>query len=247
MRPLTEIASIDPIPWESLGTHGIKRKLLSHDPESGAASQYVHIPPNWRGGGIAHYHAGFEEAYIVEGDVSLVPDDALVTGSYLYRPADVVHGHDERADAGCSCVIRMGGSPDLILVPEPTSSAEYALGEINDPRGHVLHLRTPNMDWQELGKDAGRLAIKMLSEASDAGAYTALVKLPPGWRGNLATGPEFSREWFVLEGSWSLADGSHFGPLSYRYDPVGSPAKAAAATDEGCTVLTWREPNTSTL
>lgn len=247
MRPLTEIASIDPMPWEPFGSHGIKRKLLSHDPESGAVSQYVHIPPNWRGGGVAHYHSGFEEAYIIEGDVSLVSEEALVTGSYLYRPADVVHGHDERADAGCLCVIRMGGEPDLILVPEPTSPTEYPLGEITDPRGHVLHLRTPDMQWQGAGKDAGRFSLKMLSEAPDTGAYSALVKLPPGWRGKLETGPGFSREWFILEGSWYLADGSYFGPLSYRYDPAGSPEKAAASTAEGCTVLTWREPNTSAV
>lgn len=243
MRPLTEIESVDALSWEPLGTHGIKRKLLSRDPVTAAVTQYVHIPPDWRGGGVAHYHAGFEEAYIVEGDVSLVPDDALVTGSYLYRPSNIVHGHDERADAGCMCIIRMGGEPDLLLVHEPTSNHEYALGSISDPRGHVLHLRTPDVEWTELGKGAGHFAIKMLSEDSTSGAYTALVKLPPGWRGALETGPGFSREWFVLEGSWSLADGSHFGLLSYRYDPVGSPEKAAAATDEGCTVLTWREPN----
>jgi len=172
-----------------------------------------------------------------------LPEDTLVTGSYLYRPANIVHGHEERADAGCFCIIRMGGEPDLLLVPDPVSDQEYALGPITDPRGHVMHLETPSMDWTTLGRDKSCFSIKILSEDPASGAYSALVNLPPGWRGSLDTSPEYSREWFVLEGSWSLADGSSFGPLSYRYDPAGSPEKAVTATDDGCLVLTWREPN----
>jgi len=246
MRAATIIDSIETLPWEPLGTHGIKRKLLSHDPETGAVSQYVHIPPDWRGGGVAHYHSCVEEAYIISGDVSLVPEDPLVDGSCLYRPPFIVHGHDERADKGCLCIIRMGGEMDFNLVPEPEAPHEYPLEPVTDLRGHILHLKSPALPWEDAGEGQGRLSVKYLSTAADPGAYTALVKFPPGWRGNLSTPPSHSREWIVLSGGWQLADGSLYGPLSYRFDPAGTPSAAAAASDEGCLVLTWCEVNGTT-
>lgn len=241
MRSTTVIESVNPLDWEPLGTHGVTRKLLSHDPVTGAVTQYVNIPENWRGGGVAHHHSCVEEAFIISGDVSLVPDDRLVDGSYLYRPPFIVHGHDERADKGCRCIIRMSGDMDFNLVPEPERAVEYAIQPITDPRGHVLHLKTPEMEWQTRGEGAGQFGLKLLSIAGDTGAYTGLVRLPPGWRGALSTPPEFSREWFVLSGSWQLADGSLCGPLSYRFEPRGRPDAAVIASDDGCVVLTWCE------
>jgi hypothetical protein len=241
MRPATVIESIGALDWEPLGTHGIKRKLLSADPVTGAVTQYVHIPENCVGGGVAHYHTCMEEAFIIEGDVSLIPDDPLVDGSYLYRPPYIVHGHDERADKGCLCIIRMGGEMDFNLVHEPKQPVEYAIEPVTDPRGHVLHLKSPGMTWQSRGDGDGRFDLKLLSKAGDTGAYTGLVKLPPGWRGVLSTPSAFSREWVVLSGCWQLADGSTCGPLSYRFFAKGTPDAAVVASDEGCLVLTWCE------
>ena len=104
---------------EVLGKNGLRAKLLSQDPATGAGTRYVDIPQNWKGGGIAHYHPDYEEVFVIEGDVSLTGRDYLGDGSYIYRPSGIVHGHDEQAKKGCFCIIRFGGPLELCFVHEP--------------------------------------------------------------------------------------------------------------------------------
>ena len=231
---------IDNVPWQALGEHGLKRKVLSHDPDTGAVTQYVHIPPNWRGGGVAHYHSCFEEVFIIQGDVTLNGGrDRLLDGSYLYRPAHIVHGHDESAEKGCMCIIRMGAEMDFNLVQEPESDQEYPLYPVTDPRSHVLHLKTPDMDWVEHGDEGNRYRFKLLSMDPETKAYTALIALEPGWSGWLSTEREYGREWFVLSGSQQRDDGATFGANTYYYAPPGKKHAAMTGSKDGCVMLTW--------
>ena len=233
--------NIETLPWEPLGENELRRKILNQDTGTGTVIQYVHIPPNWKGGDVAHYHSCFEEVLIIEGDVTLNGRYDLVDGSYLYRPGHIVHGHHESAKEGCLCIIRMGGDLDFNLVHEPESDDEYPLEPITDGRGHVLHLRTNTMDWQEQDDEGSRYRVKLLSTDPETGAYTALLALDAGWGGRLSTESEFSREWLMLSGSWQREDGAVFGPNTYYYSPAGSDHAAVTASDEGCVVLTWRE------
>lgn len=239
MRSQVGPLNIDTLAWESLGKHGLRRKVLSQDQDTGAVTQYVHIPANWKGGGVSHFHSCFEEAFIIEGDVTLNGRDDLVTGSYLYRPSNIVHGHDEGANQGCMCIIRMGAQMDFNLVHDPESEEEYPLGVMTDPRGHVLDLRTSEMDWTEQGDEDNRYHFKLLSMDPETKAYAALLSLDAGWNGHLSTGNEYGREWFMLSGSWERENGATFDANTYYYAPPGTPHPAVTGSKDGCVVLTW--------
>ncbi len=239
MRPQVGPLNIESLSWESLGKHGLRRKILSHDPDTGAVTQYVHIPANWKGGGVAHYHSCIEEVFVIEGDVTLNGRDYFVDGSYLYRPDHIVHGHDEGAKLGCKCIIRMGAEMDFNLVHEPESEEEYPLEPITDPRGHVLDLRSNDMEWTEQGDEGNRYRFKLLSFDPATKAYTALMGLDAGWRGRLSTGSEFAREWFMLSGSWQREDGTSYDANTYYYAPPDTTHAAVTGSKDGCVVLTW--------
>lgn len=239
MRTQVGPIDIESLPWETLGENGLRRKVLSLDPDTGAVTQYVHIPAHWKGGGVAHYHSCLEEAYIIEGDVTLNGRDDLTTGSYLYRPGHIVHGHDERAKEGCTCIIRMGAEMDFNLVHEPASEEEYALRDITDPRGHIVNLQTDAMDWTEQGDADNRYKIKLLSHNPNTNAYAALLALDAGWTGRLSTDSKNAREWFLLSGSWQREDGTVSHAKSYYYAPPGIEHAGVVASKDGCVVLTW--------
>ena len=239
MRPQVGPLNIERLSWESLGKHGLRRKILSHDPDTGAVTQYVHIPANWKGGGVAHYHSCIEEVFVIEGDITLNGRDYFVDGSYLYRPDHIVHGHDEGAKQGCKCIIRMGAEMDFNLVHEPESEEEYPLEPITDPRGHVLDLRSNDMAWTEQGDEGNRYRFKQLSSDPATKAYTALISLDAGWNGRLSTGSGFAREWLILSGSWQREDGASYDATTYYYAPPETAHAAVTGSEDGCVVLTW--------
>jgi len=239
MRQSIQITDIDDLRWESQGIHGIQKKQLSLDPETNAETMYIHIPENWKGGGVAHYHSCSEEVYIISGDVTLDGKDYLIAGSYLYRPSRVVHGFDESAKQGCRCIIKMGGSTDFNLVHKPKQLTEYPIDLIDDSRDHIVHFRTPTADWKPSGTGKSALGIKILSQDRDTGGYTALIKLPAGWSGSLGTDRSRSREWFMIDGTWQLDNGKTFQTLGYSYQPPGTRHPNVVKSTTGCTVLTW--------
>lgn len=239
MRPLIEELSLADLSWEALGTHGLRRKLLSLDAETERATQYVHIPEGWKGGGVAHYHEGYEEVYVLHGDVSLTGRDYLGDGSYIYRPAGIVHGHDEQARKGCHCLIRAGGLLELNLVHEPEDDEEYVLFDADDDRPFVLDLRSRIMPWEPVGEGAARYRRKVLSESPTTRASTTLVSLPAGWQGSIALDSGEEWEWFILEGDARIAGAVH-GAETYGSRPKGSPVAAIDGSADGARLLLWR-------
>lgn len=239
MRPLVEGVSVADLSWEVLGTHGLRRKLLSLDSDSERATQYVNIPEGWKGGGVAHYHEGYEEVFVLHGDVSLTGRDYLGDGSYIYRPAGIVHGHDEQAKKGCHCVIRTGGKLELILVHEPEDDEEYVLFDSGDDRPFVIDLRTRIMPWEGIGAGTTRYRRKVLSESPTSRASTTLVSLPPGWQGSIPLNGADEWEWFVIDGDAHIGGAVH-GSETYGSRPVGSPDAAIKVTARGATLLLWR-------
>src|SRR5690606_3263732 len=69
------------IDWEPLGTHGITRKRLGYDEDTGYVTALVNIPVGWHGGGVAHYHHAFEEVFMLSGSVT-------VGGTHYWRAGD---------------------------------------------------------------------------------------------------------------------------------------------------------------
>ena len=74
-------------------------------PEPGPNEALVSIPPGWRGSGKAHYHHCYEEAFVMDGDVTLTGREDLFDGSYLYRPASSTDTARVRAAAGTRLLV----------------------------------------------------------------------------------------------------------------------------------------------
>jgi len=229
----------DTLAWEPLGS--LTRKLLSKDPGNGAETNLVRIPAGWHGSGKAHYHHCYEEAFVMHGDVTLTGREDLVDGSYLYRPAGIVHGHRESAREGCMVLIKLGKTLDFNYELNPTSQDEYPFFPTTDGRGHVLHLRSPGAPLVPLGAEAVGVEGVTLSEDLPARAYSRVLRFPKTWQGRLALDPADSWEWFVADGAIELDDGTRFDRYGYSFRPPGhAPAVAIARADVGTRLLVWR-------
>ena len=239
MKPLIEHVAIEDLPWEALGTNGLRRRALGVDPETSRATQYVDIPKGWQGGGTVHYHDAYEEVFVIKGDVTLNGRDYLGDGSYIYRPAGIVHGHDEGARAGCFCIIRTGGALELNLIPDPEDDEEYVLFETDDDRPFMVDLRTRIMPWQRVDDETGRYRLKVLSASPTTGAATHLVSLPPAWQGRIALTENDAWEWLVLAGEARIG-GITAAAQSYGCRPPGTPEAIIDDSIGGATLLLWR-------
>ncbi|NQV82018.1 MAG: cupin domain-containing protein [Alphaproteobacteria bacterium] len=238
MRTLIEPVAVNDLPWEMLGTHGLRRKLLSFDPDTGRATQYVHIPENWRGGGVAHYHDAYEEVFVIQGDVTLNGRDYLGDGSYIYRPAGIVHGHNEGARQGCHCIIRTGGALELNLVHEPEDDEEYVLFESGDDRPLMLDLRTRIMSWERVGEGSAYSRRKVLSCSPSTGASTTILSLPAGWQGRIDLGTAVTWEWLILSGDARIGGVTVLGE-AFGCRPAGAPETSIDGSVGGAMVLLW--------
>lgn len=240
MRPTIRDRDINALDWVALGTNGLRNRVLSLDPETQASTRFVNIPANWKGGGKAHFHHAFEEVFVIRGDVSLTGRDFLGDGSYIYRPAGMVHGHDEQARKGCFCIIRTGGLLELNIVPDPEKDVEYVLHPADDGRDFVYDLRSGDLDWVWTGSGPARRGVKTLSTDKRSGAQTMLWHLPPGWAGEVALGGRGeSAEWLVLQGAVQRKDGGVASEFSYSFLPPGAPGVFSAAP-EGCEMIVWK-------
>ena len=234
--PLQRIRTPE-LPWEPLGKHGLRRRLLGLDPATGHVTSIVGIPENWRGGGVAHFHDAVEEVYILEGSVTLDDAHYWKAGDYFYRPAHVVHGHDEKSHIGAMALTRSDGVLVLNLVHDPVAPTEYTLPGAEDPRGHVFSLAVADIVAVPDPAFPAGWMIKPLSADPITHARTIIVEVPAGWRG-AASAPGASWEAFVLDGAVEGTAGA-FMAQDYTTGDADTPLLGATASEKGCTILLW--------
>jgi quercetin dioxygenase-like cupin family protein len=236
-KPLERIRASE-IAWEMLGTHGLRRRLLGFDEATGHVTSIVGIPENWRGGGVAHYHDGVEEVYILEGSVTLDDAHYWKEGDYFYRPARVVHGHDEKSHTGALALTRSDGVLVLNLVHEPAEPKEYPLPGARDPRGHVFSLAVAEVPAGADPAYPAEWGIRPLSADPVSGARTLIVEVPAGWVGQA---PKLGVDWeaFVIRGSINGTAGE-FAGHDYTTGAPDTPLLGATRSDAGCTILVWQ-------
>ncbi len=229
--------------WEKLGTHGLRRKVLGRVGDTGYITSIVDIPRGWRGGGIAHYHYAFEEVYMWSGSVTVGGKHYWHAGDYFYRPALVVHGHDERSEEGALAIIRSDGPLELLLVHEPTEDDVYPLQPLTDPRGHIKHITVASLAARVSEQFPASWRIKPLSANPESGACTYAVEVPAGWtRGSEPlAGRDTSWEALVIEGSIT-GQGLSFEASDYTKGPAGMEAFDADSSATGCTFILWQLP-----
>ena len=223
--------------WEPLGTHGLRRKKLGHDPASGYVTALVEIPKGWHGGGVAHFHDAFEEVYMLSGSVTVGGTHYWHGGDYFFRPAQIVHGHDERAEEGALALIRSDGQLVLNLIHEPAEPDEYPLPAYDDGRGHLYALNVAQVDWIADPEFPESWRIKPLSADARTGARTVMVQVPAGW---CASGTSRPAAWeaCVLQGSIA-GEKAVFEAGDYTAGPAGTEVFGGLESEAGCEFILW--------
>jgi quercetin dioxygenase-like cupin family protein len=228
---------VSEIPWQPIGTHGLRVKTLAFDEATGGMLNYLDIPRDWRGGGVAHFHEAFEEVYILDGSVTLGADRWFVAGDYFYRPGHVVHGHDEMANEGCHALVRSNGPLTLNLVHEPAEPDEYSLAD-NDPRGHTLRLPVAEVPWGKLAGFQPEWDMRLLSRDPATGALTAMARIPAGWSSSGATAHKAAWSLYVLEGAVEM-QGVELPAGDFADGPAGAGPTGPASSASGATLFLW--------
>ncbi len=227
------------IEWEPLGTHGIRRKRLGYDEATGFVTALVDIPVGWHGGGVAHYHHAFEEVFMLEGSVTVGGTHYWRAGDYFFRPAQVVHGHDERSEEGTTALIRSDGPLELLLVHDPVEPDEYPLPACDDGRGHLYSLKVDEVEWIADAEFPAEWRIRPLSKDERTGARTIMVKVPAGWSAEAGSSARPAGwEASVLSGSLS-GQKAEFISGDYSAGPAGTEIFGALSSEEGFVALVW--------
>lgn len=239
--PLPRIR-IDDLEWEVLGTHGLRRKVLAFDPSDQHVTSLVDIPRGWHGGGVAHFHHAFEEVYMVGGSVTVGGTHYWHAGDYFYRPAMIVHGHDERSEEGARALIRSDGPLELLLIHKPAEPDEYSLEPIKDGRGHVYDVTPSELAWTTSPDLPNGWRMKLLSADQTTGTRTYMAEVPAGWTGDGSTKRPAPWEATVLKGA--LKGASHtYEAGDYSYGPGGRECFDAESSTDGATLLVWEFPH----
>src|SRR3954453_5108293 len=91
-------------------------KTLTTDPENGAYTNMLHLPPGWHDPEL-DWHNSAEEAFRLVGCVGLArpPPRGMAVGCYRYRPAGILHG-PVRADplTGATGLSRFPSAPRIL-------------------------------------------------------------------------------------------------------------------------------------
>ncbi len=240
MRPYVKCLDPETLSWQPIFKTGVHRKVYNTDPDDQSFTSIAQVPKGWVGPSGAHYHTSFEEAYILEGSLTLDGTDYLQPQSYLYRPGMIVHGWTELSEESALIIIKRGGVSDIVPVGEALKPYEYPFEEVHDGRPHIVHLKTGAMDWTLKGDGAGQFSEKELSKDQDNGDTTSLISLHPGWQGEIQSSNGRDLECIVVEGTAELADGTSVKRLHYLYRPPGDRNAPIVSSTDGCLVLVWQ-------
>jgi hypothetical protein len=114
-------------------------------------------------------------------------------------------------------------------------------------RPHIEFIQAQMLPWRRIAEGAARpgAEYKFLSRDGGAGACSALIRYPPGWRREGGQTIAACEEFYVLDGEIAI-DSDAFGPDFFGYYPARFP-RDRISTRGGAVVLTFfdREPKLS--
>lgn len=220
-RPHVEFIQAQALPWESdPAGRGLERKVLSHDPDDGAATLLQRIPADFQFGDGTPLAAN-EEFYVVEGSFYLNGFE-YAAGCYAFLPA----GHERRdvySPRG-AIVLRMFDAATVPFADDPAAPARAA------GRPSVPFLDTYRMTWDRRTLDlrlnhlAPARKILRLDPITQAKTFlftTAPQSHPTNWRGPLESHPT-PEEAFLLAGDLTGPQGT-MQAGAYFWRPAGIP------------------------
>jgi hypothetical protein len=207
-------------------------KVLTTDPESGAATMMMHLPPGWKDD-VLDWHPCSEEAFRLSGAVQMA-DRHLPLGNYLYRPPGILHG-PVRSDPvlGATMIQRFDKEMRVLRYEGDTFPHEDSQPITKD------YERWP-LEWHEkLAPGGGPWAgarYRWLNRHRDSGGGALHLQLPAGWSGPGAAAKGEVEE-FVVEGSVTMG-GQRYETWGYVCRAAGDPA-GRYETSEGAMLICW--------
>lgn len=236
------------LPWLALATTdgnvpGPVLKLLTSDPESGAMTILIHLPPGWHDD-LLDYHPCAEEGFRLHGWVE-INGRRLPVGNYLYRPAGILHGPVK--------VDPLVGATGIQRFPAPLRILRYTGDEFphedlqpitdeheRDPFTWHEKLDTTALPWEECpagGPWAGARH-RWLNRDRETGGGAIQLELPAGFTGHGARGRGTVEE-LVVSGAME-ADGAEYVRWGYRCRAAGD-ASTRVASPGGALLVCWWE------
>lgn len=122
-RPFIEFIQSQALPWQrglyGRADSGLRSKMLSLDPGTGASSMLVSYPVGWSfdGGGVPHHLSVDEELFVLAGELT-VDDTRYGAKSYAHLPAGFTRARTSSA-TGAMVLTFFSGEPTVVSGPAP--------------------------------------------------------------------------------------------------------------------------------
>jgi quercetin dioxygenase-like cupin family protein len=212
------------MPWaRGAEMPGLRTKMLSADPETGARTALQCIDPahGYRPPTTAHYHPIDEEIFILKGRFRFDGKQWLVPYAYCFHPADTVHGFKSLVAEESWFLSRVTRPLEFGFVEQPSALEPYPRTGVPPERAICIIPDPLSRAWQT-DAAAGKMSPQrlVLSRHPRTGEGSMLVRFPPGW---VSPHPTHYHtvycERFVLEGALESEDGAVFGAGCYSFEP----------------------------
>jgi mannose-6-phosphate isomerase-like protein (cupin superfamily) len=227
MRPHLPLVDTAELPWAAPAP-GIYSKILSRDPDTGARTALNRLVPAEGAVGQpkAHYHHTTEEILVLDGMMSFDRRVWLHRGSYVYHPAETVHGFRSTVSVETLFLSRVGRDLDFNYVDHPRDDFPYPIGATAPARGLAMHASPFAHRWQPLLDGAERYGREFeLSADPVTGEGSRLIRYDAGRTEPTAVAGTLDHhvELFVIEGALVSEDGRRFEAGCYASLPPGTP------------------------
>jgi hypothetical protein len=224
--PLGEV--IPHYPQESPDAVRAEAKLLNEDPDTGAFTMVVKLPPG-AAEATRGSHSCDEELFLLEGDLT-IDGESFRAPAYWFFPAGTIHGNSH-TEAGAVVIEAFTGPCDFTAGTEEEQAATPVSRGVD----------VDSLEWKatnELRENyhyAGPVS-KVLRGDPETGGFTSMARLPAGYAHPDLAYHQCTQEQFLLEGRVNET-GKDRHALAYWCHPPGEVHGKSFTTDEGATSL----------
>jgi hypothetical protein len=223
-------------------------KPLTADPETGACSYLMHLPPNWHDNEL-DIHPTVEEGYVLRGGTTL-GDPALDTfgphpvGNYMYRPPNIIHGPARASKLdGATLFQRMSGELRILRYEKDDFPQKHKQPVTDEwktwPIPWEEEIDTTSLpDEPSTGGWEGTTH-RWVYRNKETNGGCVIITVPAGWTGT-GSACRGSVEEFVIEGTL-VAGGVEFPQWGYAYRHPGDPAGNYASPEGARILCLWDE------
>lgn len=225
-KPLSEV--LPDYPQASLEVLRAEAKLMNQDPDTGAFTMVVKLPPG-AGDAARGSHSSDQEMFLLEGDLT-IDGETFHSPAYWHFPAGTIHGASH-TESGAILIESFTGPCDF------TAATEEEQADPPISRG----IDVDGVEWSATSElvegytYVGPLS-KVLREDPETGGSTSLVRLPAGYAHPHLSFHQYTQEQFLLDGTVNETGVERHAP-AYWCHPPGEVHGKSFTTDEGCTSL----------